>query len=254
MRLFFQLLLAESKFQYWEKVKYPIKSIIQFAFLAFIIVGFYWGVEKVSDISLNEINSSLVIGYVLFTSAFTVPILFPAFISAGVENGTLEQHCLSPVKIEYLLLSKVVFEIVRKLLFATILIYFIMFFSQNLLSINLIMFYSLLSISLISLFGVGLALAGLELRFRKFSVISIFFSLGMGVLLTLPAYPLNFLSFFPFLPGAYTINKVIVENSSFPIIWYVFIIINSVFYFLIGLKIFTIFERKARKLNKLGQY
>jgi len=70
----------------------------------------------------------------------------------------------------------------------------------------------------------------------------------------LPVYPLNGFSFIPFLAGAHTITEHIVNGTSFPLWWYLFVAANSVFYLWIGLLVFRIFERKARSLNKMGQY
>jgi ABC-type polysaccharide/polyol phosphate export permease len=73
-------------------------------------------------------------------------------------------------------------------------------------------------------------------------------------LVSLPAYPLNVFSFLPFTAGAYMINRMVVYGENFPLSWYLFIFAISLFYFFLGFGIFKLFEKKARRLNLLGQY
>ena len=254
MKKFWNLVIADLKFQLWDMKKYPIKTLIQIFILTFIIVGFFQGAKLIKGISVHQIDTSLIIGYVLFMTGVTQIITFPGIISGLREIGVLEQMYLSPVEFEYILISKVIIKIISKLIASTILLYLIMFFTKKWFEIKLIEFYLLFMISLFSIFGLGLIMAGLELLYRKIIQINFFIMIGYGALMTLPAYPYNLLSFFPFIPGAYTINQIIVHRKVFPPSWYLFITLSSIFYFALGLSLFRFFERKAKKLNRLCKY
>jgi ABC-type polysaccharide/polyol phosphate export permease len=73
-------------------------------------------------------------------------------------------------------------------------------------------------------------------------------------LMLLPVYPFRAYSLLPFLAGARTINMHITGNVAFPAWWYLYIAANSIFYLVAGILIFRLFEKRARKLNKLSQY
>ncbi len=58
----------------------------------------------------------------------------------------------------------------------------------------------------------------------------------------------------PFVAGAHAINSFTVHGTYFPAWWYMYIAGNSLFYLGAGLLVFRVFERKALRLNKMGQY
>ncbi len=248
---FLNILIAEMKLQYWDKKKYPIRTIIQVLILAFLIVGFFKGSNIISGNSMKNLQPSLLIGYVLFICCVPQIISFPGIISGLREIGVLEQIYLSPVKFSKILLSKILHKIISKIIFSIVLLYLIMFLSNSWYHIDLIKFIILLIISLISIFGLGMVMAGLELVYRKILQINFFIMIIYAYLMTLTAYPINFLSFIPFIGGAYTINQTIVYNKKLPISWYIFITILSIIYFILGLIIFQFLEKKSKKKNRL---
>jgi len=79
-------------------------------------------------------------------------------------------------------------------------------------------------------------------------------SFGLIGMMLLPVYPITPYAFLPFIAGAATVNRSIVSGETFPLWWYIFITVNSAFYMIVGLSIFRLMEKKAKKLNKLGQY
>jgi ABC-2 type transport system permease protein len=170
------------------------------------------------------------------------------------QKGTLEKLYLSQLGIEKILLAKVFANIVFDIFFNILILFLAMLITGRWLNIDFLYFISMVLISVISLIGLGIAGGGIAIIHKK--VISIFqiFSFGIIGLMALQTYPFNIFSFLPYIPGAKTLIGVIVYNQTYPLWWYGFILLNSLVYLVIGLYLFRLYDKKARRLNKLGVY
>lgn len=251
MKTFYNLLVAEFKLQLWDKKKYPFRTIIQFFVLVFIIVGFFKGSEILSGESLMQLKPSLIISYIMFIGCVTQILSFPGTISGLREIGVLEQINLSPVKFKFILLAKIATKVVSKVISAVIMLYLIIYFANSSLSVNLGNFLFLFITALISVLGISFVLAGLELMYRKILQINFFIMILYGYLMTLEVYPLNFISFIPFIGAANTARKSSIGLEFYSYSWYLFIFVISIIHFVAGVAIFEYFEKLAKKKNSL---
>ena len=61
-------------------------------------------------------------------------------------------------------------------------------------------------------------------------------------------------SFLPLAPGAYLTHLVVLEHQSPQMINFLIVLLNSEFYSVLGMIIYSRFERVAKKKNLIGQY
>lgn len=121
-------------------------------------------------------------------------------------------------------------------------------------TINLPYLYGMVFISTLSLVGISFMMGGLGLIHKKIGSLNGILSFGLIGLMLLPTYPVTPYAFLPFIAGAAAVRNSIVHGASFPLWWYAFIAVNSIFYMAMGLLIFKKMETKARRLNKMSQY
>ena len=187
----------------------------------------------------------------MFIGCVTQILSFPGTISGLREIGVLEQINLSPVKFKFILLAKIATKVVSKVISAVIMLYLIIYFANSSLSVNLGNFLFLFITALISVLGISFVLAGLELMYRKILQINFFIMILYGYLMTLEVYPLNFISFIPFIGAANTARKSSIGLEFFSYSWYLFIFVISIIHFVAGVAIFEYFEKLAKKKNSL---
>ncbi len=239
----------------WELKRYLFNTGAMLVVMYLIFLGMFWGVKSIggADVETSSLDS-MVIGYILWMSAMFSLQGTGSVVLSESQRGTLEQIYLSPLGADMIFFFKSVTSTLFNFLLLTFMLYLTMFTTGRVLSVNLLYFYPMLFISVLSLNGIGFMLGGIGLIHKRIGAVNGILSFGLIGLMLLRVYPLNGFSFIPFLAGAHTINAHIVHGTSFPPWWYVFVAGNSLFYLAMGLLLFRVFEKRAKKLNKMGQY
>lgn len=249
------LLAAEARMTWWSMKRYMFNTVSMVVVMYVIFIGMFWGVKSIAGPGMQEGSlDSMVVGYVLWMSAMFALQGTGGIVLEESQRGTLEQLYLSPMGSELIFLSKAILATLFNFFFITVLLYLAMLTTGRYHSVNLPYFYGMLLLSLLSLNGIGFMLGGIGLIHKRINAVYGILSFGMIGLMLLPVYPFTPYSLLPFLAGARTINMQITGNASFPLWWYLYIAANSGFYLGVGILVFRLFEKRARKLNKLGQY
>ncbi len=249
------LFVAEARMFVWELKRYLFNTGAMLVVMYLLFLGMFWGVKAIAGASVQASSlDSMVIGYVLWVSAMLALQGTGGVVLSESQRGTLEQLYLSPLGADLIFFGKAVSSTIFNFVFMTIMLYLTMLTTGRWLSVNLVYFYAVLFISLLSLTGIGFMLGGIGLIHKRTGAVNSILSFGLIGLMLLPVYPLNSLSFLPFIAGAHTINSSVVHGTTFSLWWYLFVLANSLVYLLLGLGVFRIFETKARKLNKMAQY
>lgn len=249
------LIFTELKMMFWGMKRYFFNTVAMLVIMFVIFTGLFYGVRALAGANVNvQSLDAMIIGYVLWMCAMLALQDIGNMILQESQMGTLEQLYLSPIKTKYIFVCKIFSNLIFYFLTTTVILYSEMLVTGRYLKINFFEFYLWLFISLLSLLGVGFAVGGLALIHKRIQAVNSVLSFGLIGLMMLPVYPLNTLSFLPFIAGAYTINKSIVAGSTFPLEWYGFIILNSIGYLAMGMFFFGLIEKKARSMNKLSQY
>lgn len=249
------LLAAEARMTLWSMKRYMFNTVSMVIVMYVIFLGMFWGVRSVAgpDMQSGSLDT-MVVGYVLWMSAMFAIQGMGGMVLEESQRGTLEQLYLSPLGTELIFLGRAILATLFNFFFITLLLYLAMLTTGRYHSVNLLYFYSMLLLSVLSLNGIGFMLGGIGLIHKRIGAVYGILSFGMIGLMLLPVYPFTGYSVLPFLAGARTINMQIVGGSSFPLWWYLYIAANSALYLAAGILVFRLFEKRARKLNKLGQY
>jgi ABC-2 type transport system permease protein len=249
------LLAAETRMTLWSMKRYMFNTVSMVVVMYVIFLGMFWGVKSIAGQNIQAGSlDSMVVGYVLWMSAMFALQGTGGIVLEESQKGTLEQLYLSPLGSELIFLSKAILATLFNFFFITVLLYLAMLTTGRYHSVNLPFFYGMLLLSLLSLNGIGFMMGGIGLIHKRINAVYGILSFGMIGLMLLPVYPFTTYSLLPFLAGARTINMQITGDATFPAWWYLYVAANSIFYLVVGILVFRLFEKRARKLNKLGQY
>ncbi len=247
--------VVEVRMLGWELKRYLFNTGAMVVVMYVIFLGMFWGVRSIAGAGVAQSSlDSMVIGYVLWMSAMFSLQGTGSVVLSESQRGTLEQIYLSPYGADIIFFFKSMTSTLFNFVILTLMLYLTMLTTGRVLSVNLPYFYLVLFVSVLSLNGIGFMLGGVGLIHKRVGAVNGILAFGLIGLMLLPVYPLTGFSLLPVIAGAHTINSHIVHGSSFPFWWYLFVIGNSLFYLSVGLFVFRLFEKKAKRLNKMGQY
>jgi len=149
---------------------------------------------------------------------------------------------------------KAVINMVFNFIFITAMLFLSMAATGRWMSVNLPYLYGMVLLSTLSLVGISFMIGGIGLIHKRIGSLIGILSFGLIGLMLLPTYPMTPYAYLPFVAGAAAVRNSIVRGHVYPVWWYLFITGNSLIYLLIGLFVFKKMEKKARRLNKMGQY
>ncbi|PIE53225.1 hypothetical protein CSA37_02460 [Candidatus Fermentibacteria bacterium] len=246
---------AEARMMLWSMKRYMFNTLSMIGVLFLIFMGMFWGIKTIGGQSVSgDSLDSMLVGYVLWVSAMMALQGTGSDVMNESQRGTLEQLYLSPAGAHAVFFVRALAGILFNLVMITVMLYLTMLTTGRWLSVNLPFLYSMVILSTLPLIGISFMLGGIGLIHKRTGAVNSILSFGLIGLMLLPTYPLTPYSFLPFIAGASVINGVTVRGESFPLWWYLFIAGNGLFYLMVGLSVFKVLEKKAKQLNKLGQY
>ncbi len=249
------LLFNELKLQYYEMRQYWFETVSGLILILLMFVGLFYGIKGfVVEQGDNQSLDGLVFGFIMWSFASAAYGSVTKTLIEDNQKGYLEQLFLCPQGFVSLVLHRSLADNLTSVFMVTIIAYIAMAATNNWLDINFPIMYGILLLAAPSLVGFGLIMCGLALVFKRVETIGAFLTLGLMGLVALDGLPFNLFSLLPFVPGVSLAREVVLEQS--PFIWshLVIVLANSAIYLGLGIVTFTFFERKAKKLNLIGQY
>lgn len=254
MRLL-NLALSEVRMVYWTMKRYFFNTIASIGVMFLIFMGMFWGVKTLGGAAVTQESlDAMLVGYVLWMSAMMALQSTGSEILNESQQGTLEQLYLSPMGAHTVFFFRSLVSMVFNFVFITVLLYLSMAATGRWIAVNLPYLYGMVVLSTVSLAGISFMLGGIGLIHKRIQAVNSILSFGLIGLMMLPTYPFRLTSLLPFIAGAEVVRNTVVRGTSYPLLWYLFIAGNSLAYLAVGLFIFRLLEKKARRLNKLGQY
>jgi ABC-2 type transport system permease protein len=252
---FTTLIANEAKLQYYEMKQYWFETISSIIVLCAMFAGLFYGIQSVSS-QANEAGSldGLVFGFILWLFASTAYSTTTKSLVEDNQKGFIEQLFLCPSGFIQLMLARSFIDMSWSIVFVTFVAWIAMVLTGNWLDINFLLLYPLLFIASLSLVGLGFIVSGLALVYKRVGTISSLFGIAFMGLVAIDGLPVSLLTLLPFTAGASLTRAVVLHNQPIEIWHLVIVLINSAVYFLVGLAIFKVFEKRAKKLNLIGQY
>jgi ABC-2 type transport system permease protein len=242
-----------------EQRRYAFNAVMRliavYAFFFMLFMGAR--VTLGSTAGYGDSLASLVVVMLVFMMAQRAYQDHSTRLNAEAMQGTLEQLAMSRVGLSQVLVYNLLVMTVVQLGFNAVFVVMMMATTGQWLHLDVLSIVPLLLVSILAVHGLGLAMGGLTLLFKRVGATAAIFQY---VFLMLVAVPVDRVPLFRYLPLSYgsgLIRRVMVDGESLfrmPAGDVLFLAVNSGAYFAAGLLVFHLCERAARTRGMLGHY
>lgn len=199
---------------------------------------------------------NLIVGYLLWMLAMMVyqDIAYTLFNEA--REGILEQLYMSPYGYIRVTLFRLIGSLIPTLLIVLAILLAMMFSTGRYLNLDLVSLIPLMFLLLLGVVGIGFALGGLQLIFKR---IQSYLQIMQFLLVAMVVAPMS-LGWTRFLPAAqasHLIREVMVREISLfqlPLFEVLLAVAVGVLYLYLGIVLFRLCERKAMNSGRLSQF
>jgi ABC-2 type transport system permease protein len=252
---FSALVANETKLQLYEMKQYWFETVSSLVMMCAVFAGLFYGVKSFTTPGDGATSlDGLVFGFLLWIFALSAYSSITKSLVEDNQKGFLEQLFLCPNGFTQLMLARAFVEMLSSVVFVTLIAYITMLLTDNWIDLNFFYFYLLMFISSLSLIGLGFIVSGLALNFKKVGTIAALFNIAFMGLVAIDALPLNVFTLLPFTAGASLSRDILLQNEPLNMFHLFIVAINSVVYLVVGIFVFKRLEKRAKRLNLLGQY
>ncbi|HEV2756629.1 MAG TPA: ABC transporter permease [Actinomycetota bacterium] len=242
-----------------ELSRYAFDSVVVLLMTYVLFLVVFFGAKSIGGnvISRADTLSSIVLGFLIWALvAFAYSDISQGIIQEA-QAGTLEQLAMTPAGLSTVLMMNSAVMLISHVLQMSVVLVLAMWTSGRWLEMDIVSIAPLLFMTLMGVVGVGLAIGGAALVFKRVAGVSSLLQLAFVGLIVAPLDQIPALALLPLTLGYDLLNQVMVDG-----VWIgdiaprdiLFLFLNSVAYILIGLGAFRGMERIARGRGLLGHY
>jgi ABC-2 type transport system permease protein len=173
------------------------------------------------------------------------------------QLGTLEQLGMSPFGLVRVLFARVMSQLGTFFGIILLLLVLMMAVTGRWLRMEPASTLPILVLTILGVEGMGFMLGGLAIVFKRIQQALQAWQILVLALIAAPVNRLPFTKYLPLTWGATLLRRVMVDGeslTSMPVGDVLFLVVNSVGYFALGVLVFRRFERVARERGLLGHY
>jgi len=247
-------IFLEAKFYLFNTLSYIITLYLIFLLVftgtKFLIMG---GESLASSVPIED----FIIGFMIWGSTIDAYSLLAQSLFVEARLGTLEQLYMIPFGFECVATAMILANFIYSFIIQGILLILMMLTTGRFLHIDLISIIPLWFVTILGVYGLGFAIAGISLIYKRVQASYQIMQFLFAFLITLPIQRHPILKFLP-LGNGYNLIKYVMGSGerlwNLPIKNLLILIISSLFYLAFGYIIYKIFEDKARDIGALAHY
>jgi ABC-2 type transport system permease protein len=255
-----ELFLAELKRAWIQFRRYPFESIGGIIITTTFFYGLFLSAKYMAgpSLQLGDRLDSIVIGYVLWTLMIFILADISGELQQEASTGTLEQLFMSRFGAIKVFLARTLANLTFQLVLTLGILLIIMALTGSRLEFPPSLLLPLIAV-LMGAYGIAFTMGSLALLFKRVRQLLAISQFLLLFLLATPAETLTgnskFLAaFLPMMPGAGLLRALMARGESLDLIQLGIALINGVVYLVIGLLIFQLAEREAKRRGILGGY
>lgn len=242
-----------------ELYRYGFDSFLQFGGLFLLFVLIFYGARSIGGpaVTGGSALQSLVIGFVVFSLIILSFATLANWVTNQALQGTLEQLAVSP----FGLLRVLTAEFLASQLSTTLIVVIFLLAAESVtgqrLHLHLLTLVPLAAALTIQVFGIGLALSGAALVFKRVTSLLNLLQFGFLALLGAPLARHPMLKALPVSLGYDLIRRSAISGAGLAHLRGADLLIlggGTVTYLLAGVAVFTWMERVARERSSIGVY
>lgn len=239
--------------------RYPLNlaSGIVTIYLIFLII--FYGAKAIGGGSpaFGETLSGIVVGFMMWFLVLMAFSDLASDITEEAQQGTLEQLYMSPLGFGWIALSHLLSSLMLNLGIMILMLFLMMLSTGRWLHLDILSLVPLILMTLAGIYGVGFAVGGLALVFKRVQAAFQVLQFLWIVLIAAPLDTFPFLKFLPLSLGTNLIGRVMIKGRSLlGMAWsdLLLLVANSSFYCIVGFLVFKRLEGVAKARGLLGQY
>lgn len=255
-----ELFVAELRCSWIKFRRYPVESIAQIIFTSSIFYGLFLGAGYIagSSFKLGDRLDSIIIGYVLW---ILVNFLM-ANIAGGLQNeaqtGTLEQLFLSRYGAVKVFLMRALADLTLEISKIMIILFVITLLTGSRLYFPPVLVLPFITV-LLGAYGFAFIIGSLALLLKRVQQLLPLFLFPLLFLLTIPTEtwtgtPKILAQLIPMTPGAGLLRDLMARGGILNLTTLIIAFINGTIYFYIGLFLFQLAQKEAKRRGILSGY
>jgi len=200
---------------------------------------------------------TIVIGFLVWTFALSAYSVLAQRMVREAQEGTLEQLYMSPFGFTWVCLFRIVGSFFRMLMFNIAILLLMMATTGRWLHLDVVSLLPLILLTLAGVYGIGFIMGGLALVFKRIESFVGIFQFALVGLIAAPIDRFPVLRYLPLAEGNRLIRQVMAEGLSLgtlPTGDLLLLVFNATFYFGVGLLVFNLLLKTAKKRGLLGHY
>jgi ABC-2 type transport system permease protein len=239
-------------------VRYLPNTISEIITFYAIFLMFFFGVQFVgSPERMGENNAFIIVSMFLWFLSLMAMQGIGWELTNEATTGTLEQLYMSPVPAWIILLSRMIGTVLVNIVIMGTVLVLSMLTAGQWLSFDVLTLAPLFIFLLIGMLGVGFMVAGLALIYKQINALLQIAQFAFFALVSVPVTLAPWLEFLPVVRGSSMIREAMTEGKQlldFASIDWLFLLINAVAYFVVGVFVYKLAERRAMARGLLGKY
>lgn len=250
IRAFFKLIWIEMS-------RYAFDTVSSLIGMYLLFLTIFYGVKGLGSVSEGGTLSSLVLGFnVWVLLAFAYSAVAGSLVGEA-QTGTLEQVAMSPRGLLGAVLIRFWVAFLFLILQITVLLTLAMATTGLWLNFDVLSVVPLLLGSATAILGIGLAMGGVALVFKRMQNVSSLVQFALIGLVVAPVERFPLVKFVPISLGYQLLNKVMVDDLSItaiPIGDLALLFASAGVFLFMGVAVFKRLEASAKDRGLLGQY
>ena len=254
-----ELFFAELRCSWLQLRRYPIESIAQIIITSVIFYGLFLGAGYIAgSIQLGDRLDSIIVGYLLWVLVNFVMANISGKLQYESQTGTLEQLFLSRYSAVKVFLMRGLADLSLEIVKILIILVIITLFTGSRLSFPPILVLPFICV-LLGAYGFAFIIGSIALLLKRVQQLLPLLLFPLLFLLTIPTETWTgtpkFLAFLiPMTPGAGLLRDLMARGEGINIITLAIAFINGIVYFAIGLFMFRVAEKEAKRRGILSGY
>ena len=255
-----ELFLAELKRNWILQRRYPIEVVGIVIITVSIFYGLFLSARYVAgaNFQLGDRLDSIVIGYVLWSLVLFIMGNIASILQYEAQTGTLEQLFLSQFGAVKVFLIRALASVTLQLIFVLTILLAILLLTGSRLNFPPALLLPLIAV-LMGANGIAFTIGALALLFKQVNQLQVIFQFGLLFVLATPTetwtgFVQVLANILPIAPSAGILRALMARGESLNLTQLAIAFINGVVYFALGLGLFRLAERQAKKRGVLGGY
>ncbi len=254
-----QVFLTVLKKEWIVTKRYPVNFISGLISIYIIFLAIFLGFRYLGSNNPNYGQSveSLIVGFFLWTYSMAAYARLSWGVTEEANTGTLEQLYMSPIGFNWISVFIVISDFIISSLMEIPVLILMMLTTGRWLHIDLLSLLLLFIPTIGAVYGIGFIVGGISLVYKRIRSFYQILQFLFIFLLMIPVDKFPLAKLLPLSLGTYLVHENMTKGISIfhmSLLDLIILYANFLFYFLLGMWIFSRFEYQARKKGVLGHY